>query len=121
MNPSVEYTLNIFDRVIAAEGLDEEGEALLEGLDFRNLTIDEAAAALVEELEAEGGGGAFEVHHHGLEAQGQQHGHDGQGREDPPPGLDEARQVALHHGGEGLDRAGRGQGSRHGGLRRGPW
>lgn len=54
MNPSVEYTLNIFDRVIAAEGLDEEGEALLEGLDFRNLTIDEAAAALVEELEADG-------------------------------------------------------------------
>lgn len=54
MNPSVEYTLNIFDRVIAAEGLDEEGMALLEGLDFRNLTIDEAAAALVEELEADG-------------------------------------------------------------------
>ena len=54
MNPSVEYTLNIFDRVIAAEGLDEDGEALLEGLDFRNLTIDEAAAALVEELEADG-------------------------------------------------------------------
>ena len=54
MNPSVEYTLNIFDRVIAAVGLDEDGEALLEGLDFRNLTIDEAAAALVEELEADG-------------------------------------------------------------------
>lgn len=54
MNPSVEYTLNIFDRVIAAEGLDEDGESLLAGLDFRNLTIDEAAEALVEELEEDG-------------------------------------------------------------------
>ena len=54
MNPSVEYTLNIFDRVIAAEGLDEDGESLLAGLDFRNLTIDEAAEALVEELDEDG-------------------------------------------------------------------
>jgi hypothetical protein len=41
---------------------------------------------LMEELEAEGGGGAFEVHHHGLEAQGQQDGHHGQGREESTPG-----------------------------------
>ena len=54
MNPSVEYTLNVFDRVLAAEGLDEDGEALLEGLELRNLTIDEAAEVLVEELEEDG-------------------------------------------------------------------
>ncbi len=56
VNPSIEYTINCFDYVLSVDGVNEEGRALLAGMDTHRLVhrrIDEALSASVEQLEAE--------------------------------------------------------------------
>ncbi len=56
VNPSIEYTINCFDYVLSVNGVNEEGRALLAGMDTHRLVhrrIDEALSASVEQLEAE--------------------------------------------------------------------
>ncbi|MDD3350068.1 MAG: anti-sigma factor domain-containing protein [Eubacteriales bacterium] len=52
VNPSIEYSINTFDRVIEVKALNEDGEKLLASLNLENLTIEEAVkrttAALIE-------------------------------------------------------------------------
>lgn len=46
VNPSVELTLNRFERVIAVRAMNDEGDALLQVSGIHNKTVDEALAAL---------------------------------------------------------------------------
>ena len=48
INPDVEMTVSRTDRVLELEGLNADGEALLEGYDFRGKTQDIAAGELVD-------------------------------------------------------------------------
>ena len=52
INPSIEYTLNIFDRVLSVQGVNQDGKDLLAEMDssLRNDTIDEAVAATIQQL-----------------------------------------------------------------------
>lgn len=55
VNPSLEYTINRFDYVLSVEGVNEDGRALLEEMDVKQLVhhrIGEAIEASVEQLEA---------------------------------------------------------------------
>lgn len=54
VNPSIEYTVNVFDRVIAVEATDEEGAGVLDGLQLRNRTIDEAVGKTCEAIRNQG-------------------------------------------------------------------
>ncbi|MEG1790303.1 MAG: hypothetical protein RR230_06570 [Oscillospiraceae bacterium] len=57
VNPSVEYTLNMFDRVLAAEAVNEDGEKLLREIDLKTLnnkTIDDAITLTLAEIAREG-------------------------------------------------------------------
>lgn len=54
INPDVELTLSRTERVLDAEGLNADGEALLEGLDFSGMNAAEAADMLVEKSIADG-------------------------------------------------------------------
>lgn len=46
VNPSIELTLNCFDRVIAAEGLNADGEVLLESVSLTNMSFEDALNTL---------------------------------------------------------------------------
>ena len=52
INPSISYTLNQFDRVISAEGMNEEGEAIVDaiGSSLKNKDIQTALSITVEQL-----------------------------------------------------------------------
>lgn len=55
VNPSIEYTLNRFDRVIDVEAVNDDGQAILENAgEFKNLTIEDAITKTVDELVEEG-------------------------------------------------------------------
>ena len=57
INPSVEYSVNMFNRVIDAEGVNEDGIRLLEQLnikDLKNKRIEEALNMTIEEAVVEG-------------------------------------------------------------------
>lgn len=54
VNPSVQFTLNRFDRVINVTGLNSDGDTLLQGLSFKNLTLYEAYSRLFNRLENNG-------------------------------------------------------------------
>lgn len=57
VNPSIEYTINRFDRVLSVTGVNEDGQAVLDAIDKRQLLhkkIDQALTATVSQLEAEG-------------------------------------------------------------------
>lgn len=57
VNPSIEYTINRFDRVLRVTGMNEDGQAVLDTMDKRQLLnrkIDQALSATVSQLEAEG-------------------------------------------------------------------
>lgn len=54
VNPSVQLTLNRFDRVLSAEGLNDEAVDLLQGVSYKNLTLEEAYARLLNRLENNG-------------------------------------------------------------------
>lgn len=47
VNPSIELSINRFDRVLAAQGLNPEAELLLRGLALRGLPYEEAVALLM--------------------------------------------------------------------------
>ena len=55
VNPSIEYTINRFDYVLSVEGVNEDGRALLAGMDSSKLVhrrIEDALEASVAQLEA---------------------------------------------------------------------
>ncbi|MEE8722023.1 MAG: hypothetical protein SOI38_03380 [Eggerthellaceae bacterium] len=47
VNPSVELSLNRFDRVVSARGMNDDGDALLEAVSVDGLTCDDAVQALL--------------------------------------------------------------------------
>lgn len=56
VNPALEYTINRFDYVLKVEGVNEDGQAVLAGMDRRALLhrpVGEAIAASVRQMEAE--------------------------------------------------------------------
>jgi hypothetical protein len=57
VNPSIEYTINRFDRVLRVSGINEDGQAVLEAIDrnkLLNRRIDDAVTATLSQLEEEG-------------------------------------------------------------------
>lgn len=57
VNPSIEYTINCFDRVLTAEGVNEDGERILDQIDeslLMNLPIDEAVEQTIQMLRDNG-------------------------------------------------------------------
>ncbi len=54
VNPSIEYSINIFDRVIDVKAINEDGATLLTSLDVKNLSIEDAIKRTTDELIAEG-------------------------------------------------------------------
>ncbi|MEG1782721.1 MAG: anti-sigma factor domain-containing protein, partial [Oscillospiraceae bacterium] len=57
VNPSIEYTLNRFERVLDAQAVNEDGSRVLEKINlkkFSNKTIDEVMALTIEEITREG-------------------------------------------------------------------
>lgn len=57
VNPSIEYTLNRFDRVLKVTGVNDDGKELVKEVALKSLShkkIDEAIAQVVKEIEAEG-------------------------------------------------------------------
>lgn len=47
VNPSVELSLNRFDRVVAARGMNDDGDKLLEAVSVQGMSCDEAVRALL--------------------------------------------------------------------------
>ena len=57
VNPSIEYTINLFDRVLRVSGVNEDGQAVLEAVGKKRLLnkkIDDAVTATISQLEADG-------------------------------------------------------------------
>jgi hypothetical protein len=54
VNPSIEYSLNTFDRILDVKGVNEDGEEILEGLDLKNMKIEEAVKETLDKLMADG-------------------------------------------------------------------
>ena len=57
VNPSIEYSLNMFDRVLSAKAVNDDGAEILKQVDLKNMsnkTIDEAIKMTVEEISKEG-------------------------------------------------------------------
>jgi hypothetical protein len=50
INPSIEYTVNRFDRVLKIKAMNDDGEELLHGTDFVNKSISTAFSATIEQL-----------------------------------------------------------------------
>jgi len=49
-NPSIEYTVNRFDKIIDAKGLNDEGIAVLANLDLKNMNIKSAVKETVQQI-----------------------------------------------------------------------
>ncbi|MEG1242219.1 MAG: hypothetical protein RSD32_04615 [Oscillospiraceae bacterium] len=57
VNPSIEYTLNMFDRVLSVNAVNEDGAQILKDIDLKdmnNAAIDEAIAMTLAEITKEG-------------------------------------------------------------------
>ena len=54
VNPSIEYTLNRFDRVLDYTAVNGDGEEILKNLQLKNEDIEEAIKATVAEIAAQG-------------------------------------------------------------------
>lgn len=54
VNPSIEYSVNIFDKVIDANAVNEDGEAILKNIDVENEPIDEVIKDTVSEISEQG-------------------------------------------------------------------
>ncbi|MDS0528228.1 hypothetical protein NNC19_21305 [Clostridium sp. SHJSY1] len=54
VNPSIEYSVNIFDKVIDANAVNEDGEAILSNIDIENEPIEEAIKNTVSEISKQG-------------------------------------------------------------------
>lgn len=50
VNPSVEYSLNMFDRVLSVQAVNEDGEKIVAELDVKNLVISNAVQKTIDEL-----------------------------------------------------------------------
>ncbi len=54
VNPSVEYSLNTFDRILEVKGVNDDGDELLDNLDLKNMTIEDAVKETLNKLMADG-------------------------------------------------------------------
>ena len=54
VNPSIQLTLNRFGRVLNASGLNSDGISIIQGMPFKNLTLNEATAHIYDRLESNG-------------------------------------------------------------------
>lgn len=54
VNPSIEFSVNRFDRVLSAKAVNRDGAEILNGLGLNNKTIDQAVLSTVEKINAEG-------------------------------------------------------------------
>jgi hypothetical protein len=54
VNPSIEYEVNRFDRVIDATAVNDDGAAIINNLDLENKTIDEAVEETITEINEQG-------------------------------------------------------------------
>ena len=54
VNPSIEYSVNRFDRVISAKAVNDDGEEIMQSLKLKNMSIDSAIQATVQQIAAEG-------------------------------------------------------------------
>ena len=54
VNPSIQYEINVLDRVLSIEAVNEDGKDIVDKLDVKNMKIQKAMRATVEELIAAG-------------------------------------------------------------------
>lgn len=54
VNPSVEYSINRFDRILDVKAVNDDGEEILSDLDLNNMTIEEAVKETLDKLMMEG-------------------------------------------------------------------
>ncbi|OPZ88967.1 MAG: Anti-sigma-I factor RsgI [Firmicutes bacterium ADurb.Bin419] len=54
INPSLEFSVNIFDRVLEVKGINSDGEELVKYKSYKNLRIDKAVENCIEEAVEEG-------------------------------------------------------------------
>jgi len=54
INPSFEFKVNVFNRVIGANGADEDGAAVLEKVEITNKSIDDAIEIVIRQAGADG-------------------------------------------------------------------
>lgn len=54
VNPSVEYSANMFDRVLEAKAANDDGEKILSDLHLNNMSVENAVKATLEELISNG-------------------------------------------------------------------
>ncbi len=54
VNPSVEYSVNVFDRILDVKAVNDDGKAILSSLDLNNMTIEDAVKATLDRLIADG-------------------------------------------------------------------
>lgn len=54
VNPSIEYSVNRFDRVLSAQAVNSDGADILSDLSLNNKTIDEAIRDTVDEIQSDG-------------------------------------------------------------------
>jgi len=54
VNPSIKIVVNRFDRVLSVEGLNAEGENLIQGMSYKNLSFTEAYHRLLNRLDNNG-------------------------------------------------------------------
>ncbi len=52
VNPSINYTINIFDRVIGVDGINDDGSVITESLNVKNMNINEAIASTITTLQS---------------------------------------------------------------------
>lgn len=50
VNPSIEYSINVFDRVLSANAVNEDAKEVFEGMSFRNMQIEKAIEKATEKL-----------------------------------------------------------------------
>jgi hypothetical protein len=54
VNPSIEYTVNMFDRILEAKAVNEDGSEILSDLDLKNKNLKEAMEETLDQLIREG-------------------------------------------------------------------
>lgn len=54
VNPSVEYAVNMFDRVLSADAVNDDGETILQDLNLENTKIEDAIAQTVGQIAENG-------------------------------------------------------------------
>lgn len=54
VNPSIEYSVNRFNRVLSAKAVNDDGKEILSGLDLQNKSIDDAINDTIEKIASEG-------------------------------------------------------------------